>query len=147
MRATIWGCRGTLASPGPETVRYGGQTSCIALHLEDGSLVILDAGTGIRPFGMSIGTSHPRRVDLLITHLHTDHIEGLRFFPPFWDPSVEFRVWGPPAPHKSLEERIAPYFAPPFFPVHLRDIPSKPEFRDTPSDPWGSGRPSSLLSW
>ena len=65
MRATIWGTRGTLASPGPETVRYGGQTSCIAVELSDGSLVILDAGTGIRPFGMSLRASPPR-VDLLL---------------------------------------------------------------------------------
>jgi phosphoribosyl 1,2-cyclic phosphodiesterase len=139
MRATIWGCRGTLAYPGPETVRYGGQTSCIAVHLDDGSLVILDAGTGIRSLGMSLEGSHPRRVDLLITHLHTDHIEGLRFFSPFWDPSVVFRVWGPPAPLRSLEERIAPFFSPPYFPVHLRNVPSRPQFRDTPSEPWRIG--------
>jgi phosphoribosyl 1,2-cyclic phosphodiesterase len=139
MRATIWGCRGTIASPGPDTVRYGGQTSCIAVDLADGSLVILDAGTGIRSLGMFLDGSHPRRVDLLITHLHTDHIEGLRFFPPFWDPSVEFHIWGPPAPLRSLEQRIAPFFAPPFFPVHLRNVPSRPEFRDTPSEPWHIG--------
>jgi phosphoribosyl 1,2-cyclic phosphodiesterase len=138
MRATIWGCRGTLASPGPETVRYGGQTSCIAVELADRSLVILDAGTGIRPFGMSLGAS-PRRVDLLITHLHTDHIEGLRFFSPFWDPSVEFRIWGPPAPLRDLEQRIAPFFAPPFFPVHLRNVPSRPLFLEVPSEPWVIG--------
>ena len=144
MRLIVWGCRGTLASPGPETVRYGGQTSCIAVHLDDGTLVILDAGTGIRPLGMSLGGTHPRRVDVLITHLHTDHIEGLRFFPPFWDPSVEFRVWGPPAPLRSLEERMAPFFAPPFFPVHLRNVPSRPEFRDTPPGPWQLG--SALVS-
>ena len=144
MRLTVWGCRGTLASPGPETVRYGGQTSCIAVHLDDGTLVILDAGTGIRPFGMSLRGTHPRRVDVLITHLHTDHIEGLRFFPPFWDPSVEFRVWGPPAPLRSLEERVAPFFAPPFFPVHLRNVPSRPEFRDTPPGSWEIG--SALVS-
>jgi phosphoribosyl 1,2-cyclic phosphodiesterase len=139
MRATVWGCRGTLASPGPETVRYGGQTSCITVHLDDGSLVILDAGTGIRPLGMSLQGTHARRVDLLITHLHTDHIEGLRFFSPFWDPTVEFRIWGPPAPLRSLEERIAPFFSPPYFPVHLRNVPSRPEFRETPSEPWRIG--------
>jgi phosphoribosyl 1,2-cyclic phosphodiesterase len=139
MRLTVWGCRGTLASPGPETVRYGGQTSCIAVHLDDGTLVILDAGTGIRPLGMSLGGRHPRRVDLLITHLHTDHIEGLRFFSPFWDPTVEFRVWGPPAPLRTLEQRMAPFFSPPYFPVHLRDVPSRPEFRDTPAEPWRIG--------
>ena len=138
MRATIWGTRGTLASPGPETVRYGGQTSCIAVELADGSLVILDAGTGIRPFGMSLAASPPR-VDLLITHLHTDHIEGLRFFSPFWDPSVEFRIWGPPAPLRTLEQRMAPFFAPPFFPVHLRNVPSKPQFLEVPMKPWTIG--------
>ena len=139
MRATIWGCRGTLASPGPETVRYGGQTSCIAVELDDGSLVILDAGTGIRRFGMALARNHPRRVDLLLTHLHTDHIEGLRFFSPFWDPSVEFRIWGPPAPRKGLEQRMAPFFSPPFFPVHLRNVPSRPEFIEVPMEPWRLG--------
>ena len=144
MRATIWGCRGTLASPGPETVRYGGQTSCIVLDLDDGSLLILDAGTGIRAFGMALAGRRLRRVDLLITHLHTDHIEGLRFFPPFLDRTVEFRIWGPPAPLKTLEQRIAPFFSPPFFPVHLRNIPSRPRFLETPPDPWTIG--SALVS-
>jgi phosphoribosyl 1,2-cyclic phosphodiesterase len=140
MRATIWGSRGTLASPGPETVRYGGQTSCITVELEDGGLVILDAGTGIRPFGMSLDGHHPRRVDLLITHLHTDHIEGLRFFPPFWDPNVEFHIWGPPAPVKSLDQRLAPFFSPPYFPVHLRNVPSNPTFHEAiPMQPWRLG--------
>jgi phosphoribosyl 1,2-cyclic phosphodiesterase len=144
MRATIWGCRGTLASPGPETVRYGGQTSCIALDLDDGSLLILDAGTGIRRLGMSLAGRRLRRVDLLITHLHTDHIEGLRFFTPFWDPDVDFRIWGPPAPLKELDQRIAPYFSPPFFPVHLRNIPCRPRFMETPAGPWMIG--SALVS-
>jgi phosphoribosyl 1,2-cyclic phosphodiesterase len=139
MRITVWGSRGTIASPGPETVGYGGQTSCISLELADGSLVILDAGTGIRSFGMSLGPEHPRRIDVLISHLHTDHIEGLRFFQPFWDPSVEFHIWGPPAPLRSLQQRIAPFFAPPFFPVHLRDVPSRPEFHEVGAEPWTIG--------
>jgi phosphoribosyl 1,2-cyclic phosphodiesterase len=139
MRATVWGSRGTIASPGSETVRYGGQTSCIALELADGSLVILDAGTGIRSFGASLGAKHPRRIDLLISHLHTDHIEGLRFFDPFWDGSVEFHIWGPPAPLRSLQQRTAPFFAPPFFPVHLRDVPSRPRFHEAGSEPWTIG--------
>jgi phosphoribosyl 1,2-cyclic phosphodiesterase len=147
MRATVWGSRGTIASPGPETVVYGGQTSCVSLELADGSLVILDAGTGIRSFGMSLGTEHPRRVDLLISHLHTDHIEGLRFFQPFWDPSMTFHIWGPPAPLRSLRQRMAPFFAPPFFPVHLRDVPSRPEFHEVGAEPWtiGSGVVSAAL--
>ncbi|HEY6680647.1 MAG TPA: MBL fold metallo-hydrolase [Actinomycetota bacterium] len=139
MKVTIWGCRGSLASPGPETVRFGGQTSCVTVHLSDGSLLILDAGTGIRPLGMALGHDHPKRIDIFITHLHTDHIEGLRFFDPIWDPSVELNVWGPPSPIRELRSRIAPYFAPPFFPVHLRNIPSHPEFRDTPTTTWRIG--------
>ena len=139
MKVTIWGCRGSLASPGPETVRFGGQTSCVTVHLSDGSLLILDAGTGIRRLGMALGHDHPERIDLFITHLHTDHIEGLRFFDPIWDPSVELNVWGPPSPIRELRSRIAPYFAPPFFPVHLRNIPSHPEFRDTPTTTWRIG--------
>jgi phosphoribosyl 1,2-cyclic phosphodiesterase len=139
MRATVWGSRGTLASPGPETVRCGGQTSCITIERDDGGLMILDAGTGIRPFGMSMGGDHPRRVDLLITHLHSDHIEGLRFFPPFWDPGVDFHVWGPPAPVKGLEQRLAPFFSPPYFPVHLRNVPSKPTFHEAPMQGWMLG--------
>jgi len=139
VKVTIWGCRGSLASPGPETVRFGGQTSCVTVHLSDGSLLILDAGTGIRALGMALGHDHPKRIDIFITHLHTDHIEGLRFFDPIWDPSVELNVWGPPSPIRELRSRIAPYFAPPFFPVHLRNIPSHPEFRDTPTTTWRIG--------
>jgi phosphoribosyl 1,2-cyclic phosphodiesterase len=139
VKVTIWGCRGSLASPGPETVRFGGQTSCVTVHLSDRSLLILDAGTGIRPLGMALGHDHPKRIDIFITHLHTDHIEGLRFFDPIWDPSVELNVWGPPSPIRELRSRIAPYFAPPFFPVHLRNIPSHPEFRDTPTTTWRIG--------
>jgi len=139
VKVTIWGCRGSLASPGPETVRFGGQTSCVTVHLSDGSLLILDAGTGIRRLGMALGHDHPERIDIFITHLHTDHIEGLRFFDPIWDPSVELNVWGPPSPIRELRSRIAPYFAPPFFPVHLRNIPSHPEFRDTPTTTWRIG--------
>jgi phosphoribosyl 1,2-cyclic phosphodiesterase len=139
VKVTVWGCRGSLASPGPETVGFGGQTSCVEVHLTDGSLLILDAGTGIRPLGMALGGDHPRRIDVFITHLHADHIEGLRFFGPMWDPAVELNVWGPPSPLRGLRSRISPFFAPPFFPVHLRNIPSQPEFRDTPAETWRIG--------
>jgi phosphoribosyl 1,2-cyclic phosphodiesterase len=111
----------------------------VTVHLSDGSLLILDAGTGIRRLGMALGHDHPTRIDIFITHLHTDHIEGLRFFDPIWDPSVELNVWGPPSPVRELRSRIAPYFAPPFFPVHLRNIPSHPAFRDAPTSTWRIG--------
>jgi phosphoribosyl 1,2-cyclic phosphodiesterase len=147
MRATVWGSRGTIAAPGPDTVRYGGETSCVAIDLADGSLLILDAGTGIRAFGTALGREHPRRIDLLISHLHTDHIEGLRFFQPFWEASVEFHIWGPPSPIRTLQQRIAPFFAPPFFPVHLRDVPSRPRFHEASARTWtiGSAKVSAAM--
>ena len=134
MKARVWGCRGSLASPGPETVRYGGNTSCLELRLADGTLVVLDAGTGIRMLGVSMAKDPPRRVDLLLTHLHLDHVEGLGFFGPLWDPRTELHIWGPPSPLKPLEDRLATLLSPPLFPVHLQDIPSQPIFHDVPEN-------------
>jgi phosphoribosyl 1,2-cyclic phosphodiesterase len=139
MRATIWGCRGSLAAPGPETVRYGGNTSCLEIRTYDDSLIIIDAGTGIRPLGVALQIERPKRIDILLTHLHSDHIEGLGFFGPIWDPETELHIWGPASPLHSLEEGIAARLAPPFFPVHLRDIPSGPVIHDVPEGPWEIG--------
>ena len=140
MRATVWGCRGSLASPGPETVRYGGNTSCLEVRLSDESLLVLDAGTGIRPLGVAIGDDPPGRIDILLTHLHIDHLEGLGFFGPLWNPSLEIHIWGPASATKSLEQRIGMYLSPPLFPVHLRELPSNPTFHDVPPDEWRIGR-------
>jgi phosphoribosyl 1,2-cyclic phosphodiesterase len=139
VRATVWGCRGSLASPGPETVRYGGNTSCLEVRLSDDTLLVLDAGTGIRPLGNAIGGEPPGRIDILLTHLHIDHLEGLGFFGPLWNPSLEIHIWGPASPTKSLEQRIGVYLSPPLFPVHLRELPSNPTFHDVPPDDWRIG--------
>jgi len=106
MKATIWGCRGSLATPGPETVRYGGDTSCVEVRTSNGSLVVLDAGTGIRSLGRSLAGS-AKDLDLLLTHMHLDHIEGLGFFAPLFDPECTIRIWGPRPLEGSLEELIA----------------------------------------
>jgi len=132
MRATIWGCRGSLATPGPETVRYGGNTSCVQVMLDDGTLIILDAGTGIRRLGMVSEVAEATTVHLLLTHLHLDHLEGLGFFFPLWVKGVEFHIWGPASPMKSLEQRIARYLSPPLFPVHIKDVPSTLTLHDAP---------------
>jgi phosphoribosyl 1,2-cyclic phosphodiesterase len=145
VRARIWGCRGSLASPGPETVRYGGNTSCIEVRLDDDTLIILDAGTGIRPLGNTLVQELPRTIHLFLTHLHIDHIEGLGFFGPLWSPEVDLHIWGPPSPLRSLERRIARYLSPPLFPIHLADIPSEPTFHDVPDDDWKIG-PARILA-
>jgi phosphoribosyl 1,2-cyclic phosphodiesterase len=124
VRAKVWGCRGSLAAPGPETVRYGGNTSCLQITPSDGRMLVIDAGTGIRSLGVALGKHYPERIDLLLTHLHLDHIEGLGFFSPVWDPKAEVHIWGPPLHGKPLRERVATYFSPPLFPVHLDEVPA-----------------------
>jgi glyoxylase-like metal-dependent hydrolase (beta-lactamase superfamily II) len=74
MKATVWGCRGSLAAPGAETVRYGGNTSCVHVQLDDGTPVVLDAGTGIRLLGLELARLPRRPIHLCLTHLHLDHL-------------------------------------------------------------------------
>ncbi len=132
MRATVWGCRGSLAAPGAETVRYGGNTSCVHLELDDGTPVVLDAGTGIRLLGLELARLPRRPIHVCLTHLHMDHLEGLGFFVPLWEPGIELHIWGPASPVDRLEERIARYLSPPLFPVQLSEVPSNITFHDVP---------------
>ena len=136
MRLTIWGCRGSVPTPGPETVRYGGNTSCVEVSLDDGMVLVLDAGTGIRQLGFDLLERGARRVYLLLTHLHLDHLEGLRFFAPLWDERVTLEIWGPPSPLLSLRERVARSFSPPLFPIDLNEVPAQVTFHDVPRQPW-----------
>ncbi len=131
MRVRLWGIRGSLAAPGPETIRYGGNTSCVEVRGDDGTLVVLDAGTGIRRLGAAIGPEVPR-IDLLLTHLHMDHIQGLGFFEPLNRPGQEVHIWGPPSTTMALRARLARYLSPPLFPVRLRDLPCRLTFHDVP---------------
>ncbi len=94
MRVCLWGTRGSIASAGPDTIAYGGNTACAEVEGRDGTIVILDAGTGIRRVGDTY--KEPRRIDILLTHLHMDHIQGLGFFAPFFQEDFEVHVWGPP---------------------------------------------------
>jgi phosphoribosyl 1,2-cyclic phosphodiesterase len=136
MRLTIWGCRGSVPAPGPETVEYGGNTSCVEISLDGGAALVFDAGTGIRDLGDELLARGQNRIHLFLTHLHLDHLEGLRFFAPLWDKSVTMDIWGPPSPVLSLEERIRRSFSPPLFPVDLRELPARVTFRDVPREPW-----------
>jgi phosphoribosyl 1,2-cyclic phosphodiesterase len=131
MNVTLWGTRGSLATPGAETARYGGNTSCVGVIGHDGTVLVLDAGTGIRGLGKTIDVS-VRRVDILLTHLHMDHIQGLGFFAPLFRPDLEVRIWGPVSSHISLRERLMRYLSPPLFPVSLRDLPCMISLHDVP---------------
>lgn len=129
MRVEVWGTRGSLASPGTDTLRYGGNTSTVLVIGSEGEYIILDAGTGIRPLGLAI-PADVRRIDILVTHLHMDHLQGLGFFGPLFNPEVEIHIWGPPTTTQSLHARLSRYLSPPLFPVRLRDVPRIPELHD-----------------
>lgn len=121
MEVQLWGTRGSVASAGPDTAEYGGDTASVAVHGPEGETIILDAGSGIRALGTTL--DHPERVDILLTHLHMDHIQGLGFFPPIYDPSVETHIWGPVSTTMDLGARLRRYLSPPLFPVRLRELP------------------------
>ena len=107
MRARVWGCRGSVAVPGTGTVKYGGNTSCVEVRLASGHALVLDAGTGMRPLGVSMQEDPAVELHILLTHLHLDHLQGLGFFRPLFSPGLEIHVWGPSSPVQNLAERIA----------------------------------------
>jgi phosphoribosyl 1,2-cyclic phosphodiesterase len=123
MKITLWGVRGSIPTSGPDTKHYGGNTSCIEVS-EDGWLLILDAGSGMQRLNASV-KFETKRVDILLTHLHFDHIQGLGFFKALFDPTMDVHIWGPASSAKTLRSRIGRYFSPPLFPVHFRDVPCK----------------------
>jgi phosphoribosyl 1,2-cyclic phosphodiesterase len=126
----LWGTRGSLASPGPETVAYGGNTACVEVQSADGATLILDAGTGIRRLGATLGGA--ARIDILLSHLHADHIQGLGFFAPLFEAGREVHIWGPRSATMDLRSRLARYLSAPLFPVHLRELPSRLTLHDVP---------------
>lgn len=132
----IWGCRGSIATPGRETATYGGNTSCVEVLLGGEEAVVLDAGTGIRPLGLDLARRGTRRIHLFLTHLHLDHLEGIRFFAPLWHPDSTIDIWGPKSPITSLRDRILRSFSPPLFPLDFRDVPAQVTFHDLPAEPW-----------
>jgi phosphoribosyl 1,2-cyclic phosphodiesterase len=139
VRVKIWGARGSIPAPGPETMRYGGNTTCVQVTLDDGSTFVLDAGTGIRSLGLAMDGAGEEPLNILLTHLHLDHIQGLMFFAPMFNPRSEIVVWGPASPEASLEDRIARYISAPLSPVEVRELPCHPSFREADPTEWGIG--------
>ncbi len=134
MKITFWGTRGSLATPGRDTIRYGGNTSCVEIQGDDGATLVLDAGTGIRPLGESIQRGIAR-LDILLTHLHMDHIQGLGFFDPLFWPELDVHLWGPSSTTQGLHARLTRYLSPPLFPVRLADLPCSLTLHDVVAEP------------
>jgi phosphoribosyl 1,2-cyclic phosphodiesterase len=138
MRVRVWGARGSIPTPGTKTAAFGGNTSCVQVTGDDGTELILDAGSGIRELGADL-FGRRRRLHILLTHLHLDHIQGLMFFPPCFRAESSITIWGPASPEASLEDRIARYISAPLSPVEVRELPCDVSFRDTPASEWTIG--------
>jgi ribonuclease BN (tRNA processing enzyme) len=138
MRVRYWGARGSIPAPRAEMALHGGNTSCVEVTLSDGTEVILDAGTGITDLGRTRSGSVPP-VHLLLTHLHLDHIQGLMFFEPLFDPRCEVRVSGPIAFGGTLLSRLARYISAPLAPIEIRELPASVSFHEVPTGKFRMG--------
>lgn len=132
MKITFWGTRGSIPTPGQRTVRYGGNTACVEVRSGSGALLILDAGTGIRELGLALDGTGPFTIDLLLSHLHWDHIQGIPFFRPAYDAQSKLRIYGPKQAH-PLRELLGVGMDDPFFPVDIDSLPVKLEVTDLES--------------
>jgi diguanylate cyclase (GGDEF)-like protein len=128
----FWGTRGSIAAPGDRTTRYGGNTACVEVRAADGTVIVLDCGTGARELGQQlIGTMpSPVRLHLFIGHTHWDHIQGFPFFTPAFLPGAELNVYAPHGFQRSLEEAMAGQMEYAYFPVKLRDLRSRIHFTE-----------------
>src|SRR5215468_7078618 len=123
----FWGTRGSIAVPGPETLRYGGNTTCVELRA-DGELIVLDAGSGIRPLGVALKQEfqeRPTNLSLLITHAHWDHIQGFPFFKPAYDLKNEIRILGFDGAGATFREIMTEPMRSPFFPITMRELSAR----------------------
>ncbi len=120
MKVTIWGCRGSIAAPGKETIRYGGESTCVELIADDGSIIIIDAGSGIRKLGNSmLKRTGCENLTLLLTHSHWDHLAGFPFFKPAFVPRFTISLCGGPDARDSVFRSLSHQMQPPYFPVDM----------------------------
>lgn len=136
MQLRFWGTRGSLAKPGPTTLRYGGNTSCVAVRAADGTLLILDCGTGAHGLGLALLASdeRPLRGHILIGHTHWDHIQGLPFFAPLHSANAALDVYGPAQREGSLGDVFAGVMRPPYFPIRPHDLEGEVAFTGLGND-------------
>jgi phosphoribosyl 1,2-cyclic phosphodiesterase len=134
MKIKFWGVRGSIPAPGPETNRYGGNTSCVSVHTCTGGLVIIDMGTGLMHLGNALMAGAfgkgQGRATILLSHTHWDHIQGLGFFPPVFIGGNQFTVWGPGGSPEVLEEILEGQMDPNFSPLQsLKNFSAKFDVR------------------
>jgi len=134
MTIKVWGCRGSIPSPGGDTSKYGGNTTCIQVRLAGGSLVVVDAGSGIRNLGLELmRPGQPKRFHLFLTHAHWDHLQGFPFFLPAYLKGFSIQVWGGPRSAAALRSSLQHQMAPPYFPVKYSALQAAIRFPARPS--------------
>ena len=122
-----WGTRGSIPTPGPETVRYGGNTTCFEIR-HAGARLIFDAGSGIRPLGLDVVEKGPDTIHIFLTHFHWDHIQGFPFFAPLYDPEDSIKVIGPKQKDIDVQNLFAGQMGPIYFPVPFSVVAAEMEF-------------------
>jgi len=133
----FWGTRGSIPSPGPLTVRYGGNTPCVEVRTSAGWLIVLDAGTGIRELGRSLierARGAPIEGDIFLTHAHWDHIQGIPFFGPMFQRGNHFTIWGSKTLEASLDRVVRGQMSPAVFPVAFEQLDATIDFRELSED-------------
>ncbi len=135
MKLRFWGVRGSVPTPGPKTVKYGGNTSCIEIRGDKNELLIIDAGTGLRELGNYLISNDlpegPLHINILLTHTHWDHIQGFPFFGPAFIPSSKINFHGPVnAMGKKLEEIVSGQMAYSYFPIKLNELRADIKFKE-----------------
>jgi phosphoribosyl 1,2-cyclic phosphodiesterase len=133
LRIQFWGTRGSIPTPGPQTVRYGGNTPCVEVRTSEGWLIILDAGTGLRELGRSLiqrANGAPIEGDIFVTHAHWDHIQGIPFFGPIFQRGNHFTIWGSKAMETSIDRVVRDQMSPVVFPVTFEQLDALVDFRE-----------------
>lgn len=132
MKVRFWGVRGSIASPGQNTLRYGGNTTCIEVRTDEGHLIILDAGTGIFPLAQQLLKSLPVQANIFMTHSHWDHIQGLPFFTPLYIPGNKVRIHGAfdIVSQRGIEQVMEIQLQYSFFPVREAEMKANIDYRN-----------------
>jgi phosphoribosyl 1,2-cyclic phosphodiesterase len=123
MNIIIWGCRGSITSPGTSTIRYGGETTCVEVINDDGQIIVIDAGSGIRKLGQKLLKDESiSTINLLLTHSHWDHLSGFPFFLPAYSSKYSFALCGGADAQESVLNFLTHQMEPPYFPITFTEL-------------------------